>query len=68
MTVHIRALRELLEKQCIRDIIWCDNPDMVAYPLTPGKTLRHVLNTVLLNGEWVVEHETKKWSHRAPPT
>eukprot|EP00975_Prorocentrum_lima_P006388 1376272-Prorocentrum_lima.AAC.1 len=39
---------------------------MVADPLTKGKTLRHVLNTVLHDGEWVVEHETKKWSHKAP--
>eukprot|EP00975_Prorocentrum_lima_P038877 8166255-Prorocentrum_lima.AAC.1 len=62
------ALRELLEKQCIREIIWCHNRDMVADPLTKGKTLRHVLNTVLHNGEWAVEHETKKWSHTAPST
>eukprot|EP00975_Prorocentrum_lima_P027693 5822063-Prorocentrum_lima.AAC.1 len=41
---------------------------MVADPLTKGKTLRHVLNIVLQNGEWVVQYEVKKWSHRAPPT
>eukprot|EP00975_Prorocentrum_lima_P042387 8905832-Prorocentrum_lima.AAC.1 len=41
---------------------------MVADPLTKGKTLRHVLNIVLHHGEWVVQHEIKKWSHRAPPT
>eukprot|EP00975_Prorocentrum_lima_P034119 7170285-Prorocentrum_lima.AAC.1 len=28
MTVHTSALRELLEKQCVRQIIWCDNRDM----------------------------------------
>eukprot|EP00975_Prorocentrum_lima_P033547 7038865-Prorocentrum_lima.AAC.1 len=68
MTVHISALRELLEKQCIREIIWCDHRDMVADPFTKGKTLRNVLNIVLHNGGWVVEHETKKWSHKAPST
>eukprot|EP00975_Prorocentrum_lima_P070491 12932267-Prorocentrum_lima.AAC.1 len=41
---------------------------MVAYPLTKGKTLRHILNTVLHNRAWVVEHETKKWSDTAPST
>eukprot|EP00975_Prorocentrum_lima_P001127 241138-Prorocentrum_lima.AAC.1 len=41
---------------------------MVADPLTKGKTLRHVMNAVRHNGEWVVQHEVKKWSHRAPPT
>eukprot|EP00975_Prorocentrum_lima_P049450 10344038-Prorocentrum_lima.AAC.1 len=41
---------------------------MVADPLTKGKTLRNVSNTVLHNGEWVVQHEVKTWSHRAPPT
>eukprot|EP00975_Prorocentrum_lima_P013113 2784784-Prorocentrum_lima.AAC.1 len=41
MTVHISALLELLEKQCIREIIWCDNRDMVSDPLTKGKTLRN---------------------------
>eukprot|EP00975_Prorocentrum_lima_P035744 7514029-Prorocentrum_lima.AAC.1 len=40
---------------------------MIADPLTKGKTQRHVLNTVLHNGEWVVEHETKKWSFKPPP-
>eukprot|EP00975_Prorocentrum_lima_P065851 12905879-Prorocentrum_lima.AAC.1 len=41
---------------------------MVAGPLTKGKTLRHVLNNVLQNGEWVVQHEVKTWSHKIPPT
>eukprot|EP00975_Prorocentrum_lima_P041954 8819893-Prorocentrum_lima.AAC.1 len=41
---------------------------MVACPLTKGKTHRHVLNAVLHNGEWVVEHGTKKWSHKTPTT
>eukprot|EP00975_Prorocentrum_lima_P040414 8481992-Prorocentrum_lima.AAC.1 len=41
---------------------------MVADPLTKGKTLRNVLNHVLHNGEWVVQHEVKKWRHTLPPT
>eukprot|EP00975_Prorocentrum_lima_P024210 5095590-Prorocentrum_lima.AAC.1 len=41
---------------------------MVADPLTKGKTLRNVLNSVLHNGEWVVQHEVKKWSHKISPT
>eukprot|EP00975_Prorocentrum_lima_P007225 1551777-Prorocentrum_lima.AAC.1 len=68
MTVHIGALRELLEKQCVREIIWSDNRDTVADPRTEGKTLRNVLDTVLHNGEWVVQHEVKRWSHTVPPT
>eukprot|EP00975_Prorocentrum_lima_P061886 12882467-Prorocentrum_lima.AAC.1 len=41
---------------------------MVADPLTKGKTHRNVLNIVPDKGGWVVERETKKWSHRTPPT
>eukprot|EP00975_Prorocentrum_lima_P063555 12892228-Prorocentrum_lima.AAC.1 len=41
---------------------------MVVDPPTKGKTLRNVLNIVLHNGEWVVEHEIKKLSHKAPST
>eukprot|EP00975_Prorocentrum_lima_P015398 3260861-Prorocentrum_lima.AAC.1 len=68
MAIHVSALRELLEKQCERKLIWCDNRDVIADPLTKGKTRRHALNTVLHNGEWAVEHETKKWSFKPPPT
>eukprot|EP00975_Prorocentrum_lima_P040333 8469217-Prorocentrum_lima.AAC.1 len=62
MTIHVSALRELLQKQCVRELIWCDNRDMIADPLTKAKARRHVLNIVLRNGEWVVVHEIKEWS------
>eukprot|EP00975_Prorocentrum_lima_P048509 10148075-Prorocentrum_lima.AAC.1 len=62
MTVHVSALRELLQKQCVRELVWCDNRGMMADPLTNGKTRRNVLNIALHSGEWVVEHETKKRS------
>ena len=61
LTLHLRALRELLGKQCVREFVWCDNRDMIAY-LTKGKTRRNVFNAVLHNGEWIVAHETKKWN------
>eukprot|EP00975_Prorocentrum_lima_P029281 6149441-Prorocentrum_lima.AAC.1 len=34
MTVHVSALRESLQKQCVRELVWCDNRDMIADPLT----------------------------------
>eukprot|EP00975_Prorocentrum_lima_P016681 3537334-Prorocentrum_lima.AAC.1 len=41
MTVHVSALRELLDKQCVCELTWCDNRDMIAGPLGKGKTHRH---------------------------
>eukprot|EP00975_Prorocentrum_lima_P069608 12927292-Prorocentrum_lima.AAC.1 len=38
MTVHVSALRELLQKQCVCEFIWRDNRDMIADPLTKWKT------------------------------
>ena len=45
LTPHVRAFRELLDKKVIKELIWADNRDMVADPLTKGKTRRNVLNT-----------------------
>eukprot|EP00975_Prorocentrum_lima_P027863 5859342-Prorocentrum_lima.AAC.1 len=56
MAVHVSALRELL------------NQDMIADPLTKGKTRITVLNTVLHSREWAEEYETKTWSFKPPPT
>eukprot|EP00975_Prorocentrum_lima_P045153 9457209-Prorocentrum_lima.AAC.1 len=50
-------------EMCIRDR--CYNRDMVADPLTKGKTLGNVLNTVLHNGEWVV---AVSYTHLTLPT
>eukprot|EP00975_Prorocentrum_lima_P058078 12181041-Prorocentrum_lima.AAC.1 len=68
MTVHVSALRELLPKQCVCELIWCDNQDMIADPLTKGKTRIHVLNTVLRSREWSEEHEIETRSFKPPPT
>eukprot|EP00975_Prorocentrum_lima_P022239 4677764-Prorocentrum_lima.AAC.1 len=38
LTIHLIALREQLEKQCVRELIWCDNRDMMADPFSKGKT------------------------------
>ena len=37
LTPHIRAYREMIDKQQVGGIGWCDNRDMVADPLTKGK-------------------------------
>ena len=47
LTPHVRAYREMLDKQQIGGIGWCDNRDMLADPLTKGKTRRNDLNVML---------------------
>jgi len=61
LTPHIRGIRELVDKGLISGIIWCDNRDMIADPLTKGKTKRNVLNDVLNQAEWIVDNPTETW-------
>ena len=61
LTPHIRAYREMLDRHLIKQTIWCDNRDMIADPLTKGKTQRNLLNHVLNHGEWIVQHATRAW-------
>ena len=56
LTPHCRAVSEMLDKSLLSKILWCDNRDMIADPLTKGKTQRNILNKVLATAEWVVEH------------
>ena len=61
LTAHVRALRERLERGLITTIVWCDNRDMIADPLTKGKTKRNELNDVLDRGIWNIAHPTEFW-------
>ena len=61
LTAHVKALREDLDKCRIDRFIWVDNRDMIADPLTKGKTKRNELNDVLDKGIWNVRHPTEFW-------
>ena len=61
LTAHVKALREDLDKCRITRFVWVDNRDMIADPLTKGKTKRNELNDVLDKGVWNVRHPTEFW-------
>ena len=61
LTPHIKALRELLDNRAIVPLVWIDNRDMIADPLTKGKTKRNELNDVLNQAQWIVMHPTESW-------
>ena len=61
LTSHIKALRELLDCHAIGTLIWIDNRDMIADPLTKGKTRRNELNDVLNSAYWKVLHCAEHW-------
>ena len=65
LTPHVRAYREMLDKQQIGGVGWCDNRDMIADPFTKGKTRRNDLNVMLNKGEWTVQHSTMQWPVKA---
>ena len=50
LTPHVKAIREMIDENLITVIVWIDNRDMVADPLTKGKTRRNELNVVLDKG------------------
>ena len=61
LTAHVKSLREFLDRGHIRKLLWLDNRDMVADPLTKGKTKRNELNDVLDQGQWTVSHLPDCW-------
>ena len=65
LTPHIRAYREMLDTKQIKAIGWVDNRDMVADPLTKGKTQRNIINALLNFGEYIIEHPVKLWPEAA---
>ena len=50
LTPHIRAYCEMIDTYQVGGIGWCDNRDMIADPLTKGKTIRHDLNAMSNQG------------------
>ena len=65
LTSHVRALRELLDKSgLITTIVWVDNRDMIADPLTKGKTIRNPLIGVIDKGTCNIVHRTECWPTR----
>ena len=61
LTAHVKSLREFSDRGHIRKLLWLDNRDMVADPLTKGKTKRNELNDVLDQGQWIVLHLPESW-------
>ena len=55
----------MLDTKQIKAIGWVDNRDMVAYPLTKGKTQRNSINALLNFGEYIIEHPVKLWPEAA---
>ena len=60
LTPHVKALRELVDRGILR-IVWVDNRDMVADPLTKGKTKRNELNHTMTNGELIIKEKVDIW-------
>ena len=68
LTPHVRAIREFLDRTGhITPIVWVDNRDMVADPLTTGKTIRNALIAVLDKGIWLIVHPTEFWPRHQKP-
>ena len=65
LTPHVKALRELIDSNTITTLVWVDNHDMIANPLTKGKTRRNELNDVLDTGHWIIANPTEHWPKRS---
>ena len=65
LTPHVRAYREMLDTKAIQAIGWVDNRDMVADPLTKGKTQRNIINWLLNFGIFNIKHPVKLWPEAA---
>ena len=61
LTPHIRAYREMIDKHQVGGIRWCGNRDMIADPLTKGKTRRNNLNIMMNQGRCIVQNATMQW-------
>ena len=65
LTSHVRAIREFVDRTGhITTLVWVDNRDMIADPLTKGKTIRNALIDVLDKGIWKIVHPTEFWPRR----
>ena len=60
MTPHVKALRELIDRGIVR-LVWVDNRDMVADPLTKGKTKRNPLNFTMAQGACIIKEPVDIW-------
>ena len=60
LTPHVKAMRELVDRSIIK-LVWVDNRDMVADPLSKGKTRRNELNDLMTKGRWLITHEVDIW-------
>ena len=61
----MRAYKEMLDTKVIQAIGWVDNRDMVADPLTKGKTQRNIINSLLNSGTYISKHPVKLWPEAA---
>ena len=55
----------MLDTKAIQAIGWIDNRDMVADPLTKGKTQRNIINWLLNFGIFNITHPVKLWPEAA---
>ena len=67
LTPHVKALRELVDGHSITTLVWVDSRDMIADPLTKGKTTRNELNDVLNTGHWIIANPTEHWPKCSSP-
>ena len=65
LTTHVRAYREMLDTKAIQAVGWIDNRDMVADPMTKGKTQRNIINVLLNSGIYIIKHPAKLWPEAA---
>ena len=61
---HVQWLRQMLDWQVLRGIVWLDTRDMVSDGLTKGKVSRVQLHA-LMRGFLKLSHDSKSWSSQA---
>ena len=61
---HVQWLRQMLDWQVLRGIVWMDTRDMVSDGLTKGKVSRDQLHA-LMRGFLKLAHDSKFWSSKA---
>ena len=57
---HLQYVRELLEHDVLRALVWTDTRDMLADGLTKGSVDRTELHSVM-EGTVTMTHESKLW-------
>ena len=63
--VHVAYLRELLDRNVVRAMVWLDTRDMMPDGLTKGTVARDLLHT-LMAGTMVVAHPAEAWVSKKP--